>query len=230
MIALAHNRGVTPRIVDLSHDIEAGMTTFPGLPGPEITPHLTYEGSRSHYAPGTEFAIDRISMVGNTGTYVDSPLHRYADGVDVAGLPLSSLADLPIVVVRAVGAADRGLGPDVLAPYAVRGAAVLVHTGWDRHWRTPHYGTAAPFLTEAAAAYLRDEGAVLVGIDAVNVDDMAGGGERPAHSILLRAGIPVLEHLTGLGQLPDTGARLHAVPPKIRAFSAFPVRAYAVIP
>jgi arylformamidase len=217
-------------LVDLSHEIEAGMTTFPGLPGPEITPHLTREDSRAHYAPGTEFAIDRISMVGNTGTYLDSPRHRYADGADLADLPLASLADLPLAVVRATGTAERGIGPDAFAAYAVRGAAVLVHTGWDRHWRTPAYGVGAPFLTEAAAAYLRDEGAVLVGIDAVNVDDMHSGGERPAHSILLRAGIAVLEHLTGLDRLPDTGARLHAVPPKVRGFTSFPVRAYAVLP
>jgi kynurenine formamidase len=218
------------RIIDLSHEIEAGMTTFPGLPGPEVSPHLTREDSRSDYAPGTEFAIDRISMVGNTGTYVDSPLHRYAGGADLADLPLSSLADLPIVVVRATGAAERGLTPSDFGAYAVRGAAVLVHTGWDRHWRTPEYGVGAPFLTEAAAAYLRDEGAVLVGIDAVNVDDMQSGGERPAHTILLAAGIPVVEHLTGLYRLPDTGARLHAVPPRIRSFTSFPVRAYAILP
>ena len=235
MIAKAHNPRMTEHrassgVVDLSHEIEAGMTTFPGLPGPEITPHLTREDSRSHYAPGTEFAIDRISMLGNTGTYLDSPLHRYADGADLADLPLSSLADLPIVVVRVGNPAERGITPDTFVPYAVRGTAVLVHTGWDRHWRTPQYAGGAPFLTEAAALHLRDAGAVLVGIDAVTVDDMQSGGERPAHTILLEAGIAVLEHLTGLGRLPDTGARLHAAPPKIRSFTSFPVRAYAVRP
>jgi len=216
------------RLVELNHVITAGMTTYPGLPGPEITPHLTREASRAHYAPGTEFAIDRISMVGNTGTYVDSPYHRYADGVDLAGLPLDSVADLPAVVVRLVGSGERGIGPHALAPYEVAGAAVLLHTGWDAHWGTERYGDPAPYLTEAAATALVDRGARLVGIDSVNIDDTQGG-ERPAHSILLAAGIPVLEHLTNLDQLPVTGARLHAAPPRVRGLGTFPVRAYAVV-
>jgi len=222
-------RGAGNRLVDLSHPIVAGMTTYPGLPGPEITPHLTREESRTRYAPGTEFAIDRISMVGNTGTYLDSPYHRYPDGTDLAGLPLSSVADLPAVVVRLAGAAERGIGPPALAAVEVAGAAVLLHTGWDRHWGTGAYGVDAPFLTGAAAQALADRGAALVGIDSVNIDD-AHRQDRPAHSILLAAGIPVLEHLTGLDQIPVTGARLHAAPPRVRDFSTFPVRAYAVVP
>jgi kynurenine formamidase len=219
----------TGRLVELNHVITAGMGTYPGLPGPEITAHLTREASRERYAPGTEFAIDRISMVGNTGTYLDSPYHRYAGGTDLAGLPLSSVADLPAVVVRLTGSGRRGIGPRALAPYEVAGAAVLLHTGWDAHWGTERYGQDAPYLTEAAATALVDRGARLVGIDSVNIDS-AGGGERPAHSILLAAGIPVLEHLTGLDQLPVTGARLHAAPPRVREFGTFPVRAYAVLP
>jgi kynurenine formamidase len=216
------------RLVDLSHPIVAGMTTYPGLPGPEITPHLTRDASRAHYAPGVEFAIDRISMVGNTGTYVDSPFHRYADGADLADLPLTSLADLPAVVVRSARG-RRGIGAEDLAGYRLTGAAVLLHTGWDRHWGTEAYGGPAPFLTEAGARLLADAGARLVGIDSVNIDDAHGDRGRPAHSILLGAGIPVLEHLTGLAGLPDTGARLHAVPPPVRGFTTFPVRAYAVV-
>jgi kynurenine formamidase len=218
------------RLVELNHVIEAGMTTYPGLPGPEITPHLTREASRAHYAPGVEFAIDRISMVGNTGTYLDSPYHRFADGADLAGLPLDAVADLPTVVVRLAGSDERGIGPRALATLDLTGAAVLLHTDWDRHWGTEAYRGPAPFLTEAAAKLIVDAGARLVGIDSLNIDDTQNGGHRPAHSILLGAGIPVLEHLTRLTDVPVAGARLHAAPPRVRGFSAFPVRAYAVVP
>ena len=214
------------RYVELSHVISAGMVTYPGLPGPEITPHLTREASRATYAPGTEFAIDRISMVGNTGTYLDSPYHRYADGPDLAGLPLESLVDLPAVVVRAAG---RAVGTDALAGHDVAGCAVLLHTGGDAGWGTADYARDAPFLTAAGARWLADAGARLVGIDAVNIDDTSTT-ERPAHSILLAAAIPVVEHLTGLGRLPPTGARFTAAPPRVAAFGTFPVRAYAAIP
>lgn len=217
------------RLVELSHVITAGMTTYPGLPGPEITPHLTREASRDHYAPGTEFTIDRISMVGNTGTYLDSPFHRYPDGVDLAGLPLDAVADLPTVMVRLAGSGERGIGPNAFAAYDVAGAAVLLHTGWDRNWGTDAYGPDAPYLTEAGAKALVERGARLVGIDSVNIDN-ADGTERPAHSILLAAGVPVLEHLTGLDRLPVTGARLHTAPPRVAGFGTFPVRAYAVLP
>jgi arylformamidase len=216
------------RLVELSHEIVAGMTTYPGLPGPEISPFLTRADSRGRYAPGTEFAIDRISMVGNTGTYVDSPYHRYPDGADLAGLALESIADLPAVVVRVADSTERGIGPAALGAVDVAGRAVLLHTGWDRHWRTDAYGGPAPHLTEAGARLLSDAGARLVGIDSVNIDDTTGN-QRPAHSILLAAGIPVLEHLTGLDRLPVTGARLHAAPPRVRGFGTFPVRAYAVV-
>ncbi|MGN9911555.1 cyclase family protein [Phytohabitans sp. LJ34] len=217
------------RLVELNHVITAGMTTYPGLPGPEITPHLTRADSRGRYAPGTEFAIDRISMVGNTGTYLDSPFHRYADGTDLAGVPLDAVADLPVVLVRLTGSAEPGVTATALAPYGVAGAAVLLHTGWDRHWGTDAYGAPdAPYLTEDGARALAAAGARLVGIDSVNIDSVAGD-TRPAHSILLAAGIPVLEHLTGLDQLPPTGARLHAAPPRVRGFGTFPVRAYAVL-
>ena len=213
------------RLIELSHVITAGMTTYPGLPAPTITPHLTRETSRSTYAPGTEFAIDRISMVGNTGTYLDSPYHRYADGTDLAGLPLSSLADLPAVVVRTAGGRPRGVGGGALAAHDVTGRAVLLHTGGDAGWGTPGYAEDAPFLTAEGAAWL-------VGIDAINIDDISGDGpaDRPAHTRLLAAGIPVVEHLTGLGQLPPAGARFTAAPPRVAGFGTFPVRAYAAIP
>ena len=217
------------RVVELSHEIVAGMTTYPGLPGPEITRHVSRVESRKHYAPGTEFTIDRISMIGNTGTYLDSPYHRYEDGADLAGVPLTSVADLPTVVVNVMGSGDRAIGPQALAPYEVGGAAVLLHTGWDRYWGTEEYGGNAPYLSRSGAQWLADAGPRLVGIDSVNIDDTTDP-ERPAHSILLSAGVLVLEHLTGLGELPIAGVRLHAAPPRLRDFGTFPVRAYATVP
>ncbi len=219
------------RYIELSHVISDGLVTIPGLPAPEITAHLTRDASRAVYAPGTEFAIDRISMIGNTGTYLDSPYHRYPDGTDLAGLPLERLAGLPAVVVRAVGP-ERGVTAETLAHVTVAGHAVLLHTGGDRHWATPGYTTDAPYLTREGAELLADRGAALVGIDAVNIDDIspAAGGERPAHTLLLAAGIPVVEHLTNLRELPPLGARFTAVPPRISGFGTFPVRAYATVP
>jgi arylformamidase len=216
-------------LIDLNHVVEANMVTYPGLPGPLITSHLTRAQSRTMYAEDTEFAIDRISMIGNTGTYLDSPFHRYADGADLSALPLTSLADLPIVVVRLQDTATRGIGPDVLRPLDLAGCAVLLHTGWDRYWGRAAYGREAPYLSGPAAQLLADADARLVGIDSVNIDDV-DDLRRPAHSILLRAGIPVLQHLTELDRVPVTGARLHAAPPRIREFGTFPVRAYAVLP
>jgi kynurenine formamidase len=220
------------RWVELSHVISDGMITYPGLPAPEITPFLTREASRAVYAPGTEFAIDRVSMVGNTGTYLDSPFHRYADGTDLAGLPLSSLVDLPAVVVRTAGSGVRGVDVGALAALDVAGRAVLLHTGGDAGWGTDAYAVDAPYLTGAGAAWLVEHGAALVGIDAVNIDDasLPGPGVRPAHSLLLAAGIPVVEHLTGLDQLPPTGARFTAAPPRFAGLGTFTVRAYASVP
>lgn len=219
--------------VELSHLIVAGMTTYPGLPAPEVTPHLTREASRQVYAPGTEFAMDRISMIGNTGTYLDSPFHRYADGTDLAGLPLSALADLPTVVVRTRGSRSRAVDVPDLAALGIddlTGHAVLLHTGGDEHWGTPEYAIDAPYLTEAGAHWLVEHRAQLVGIDSVNIDDTTGGGgQRPAHTVLLAAGIPIVEHLTGLGELPITGARFTAAPPRVAQFGTFPVRAYASV-
>ena len=215
--------------VELSHVIVAGMITYPGLPGPEVVPHLTREDSRELYARGTEFSIDRISMVGNTGTYLDSPYHRYADGTDLAGLGLDKLADLPAVVIRTIGSNSRAVDIGALAAADVTDHAVLLHTGGDHQWGTPEYAREAPYLTEDAAHWLVEHRARLVGIDAVNIDDTSTG-QRPAHSVLLAAGIPIVEHLTGLDQLPITGARFTAAPPRVAEFGTFPVRAYASIP
>ena len=218
-----------PRLVELSHPIAAGMTTYPGQPAPEITPHLTREASRAGYDPGTEFAIERITMIGNTGTYLDSPYHRYPDAADLAGLRLEALAALPASVARLTDTAGRAIGVDALATLEVPGHAVLLHTGWDRHWGTDRYGRDTPYLTRDAAQWLVDNGARLVGIDSLNVDDPADG-TRPAHSLLLAAGIPIVEHLTGLDQVPPTGARFTAVPPRIHQMGTFPVRAFAAVP
>jgi kynurenine formamidase len=214
------------RFVDLSHVIIDQMVTYPGLPGPRIDAHLTFEDSRSVYAEGTEFAIGRISMVANTGTYLDTPAHRYRDGHDLAGLPLQRCADLPAVVVDASGA----IGPGDFGDLDVAGAAVLLRTGWDEHWGTPRYGDPDhPYLNEGGARLLVARGAALVGIDSVNIDATSTGA-RPAHSVLLAAGVPVVEHLTGLDALPPSGARFSAVPPAVHGMATFPVRAFARLP
>ena len=216
-------------LVELSHVIRAGMITYPGLPGPEITPHLTREALRGRYSPGTEFAIGRISLVGNTGTYLDSPYHRYAGGADLAAVPLERTADLPAVVVRVTGTRQRGIDVGALAALDVRGVAVLLHTGDDARFGSPAYAEGAHFLTEAGTAWLAGQEPALVGIDSVNIDD-AADGRRPAHSLLLAAGIPVVEHLTGLGQLPPAGSWFTAAPLRIEGFGTIPVRAFARLP
>ncbi|MFB1296800.1 cyclase family protein [Mycobacterium sp. pW049] len=215
------------RFVDLSHRIRAGLITYPGLPAPVITAHLTRHDSREKYAPGTEFAMDIITMIGNTGTYLDSPFHRYADGADLAGLDLATLVGLPAEVFHLEGV--RAITVAHLSGREVRGCAVLLHTGWDRHFGSEAYGSGAPFVTAEAAQYLADAGAVLVGIDSVNIDDTESGGRRPVHTLLLGAGVHIVEHLTNLGALPETGARFTAAPPAIEGFGTFPVRAFAEV-
>ncbi|MBA3050625.1 MAG: cyclase family protein [Alphaproteobacteria bacterium] len=215
------------RLIDLSHTIEAGMITYKGLPAPLVCDHLSRESSRANYDPGTEFQIGRIEMVGNTGTYLDTPFHRYADGEDLSEVGLDRVAALPGLVVHVP---DRqAIDADVFAGRDLRGKAVLVHTGWARHWRTDAYFEDHPFLTEAAAAFLVGAGAALVGIDSHNIDDTRTRS-RPAHTQLLGAGIPICEHMRGLELLPDEGFRFTAAPPKLKAFGTFPVRAFAEIP
>jgi arylformamidase len=214
--------------IDLSHTVEHGLITYRGLPAPVICDFMSREASRRTYAPGTEFHIGKIEMVANTGTYVDSPFHRFAGGKDLADLPLTSLAELPAMVIRPAPGA-RAIDARALGHPEVAGRAVLVETGWSRHWATERYFEGHPFLTEDAAVYLRDHGAVLVGIDSLNFDAI-DNGERPVHTTLLGADIPVCEHLRGLEQLPAAGFRFSAVPVKVRAFGTFPVRAYAAVP
>ena len=215
------------RLVDLSHSIEHGLRTYPGLPEPAISAFLTHEDSRGRYAPGTEFHIGRIEMVANTGTYLDTPFHRFRDGVDLSGLPLASVADLPGRVVDAP-AGGRRVVPADLPDADLAGHAVLFRTGWSRHWGTSRYFEAHPFLDGEVAQRLVAARVTLVGIDSLNIDDTEGG-ERPVHSALLRAGIPIVEHLTGLASLPGSGFRFFAVPVKVRGMGTFPVRAFARI-
>ncbi|TDB72718.1 cyclase family protein [Micromonospora sp. KC723] len=227
----APDTGAARRLVELSHVVTDGMVTLPGWPAPRITEWLTREASRANYAPGTEFQVGRIDMIANTGTYLDAPAHRYADGADLTGVPLDRLADLPGILVR-VPAGTRAVDRLLLAPYDVAGRAVLLQTGWSAHFGTDRYAAPdAPYLTGDGARALVEAGATLVGIDSINIDDMspAARGERPAHSALLAAGIPIVEHLTGLDALPPAGFRFTAAPPRVAGMGTFPVRAFAVV-
>lgn len=215
-------------LIDLSHTIHDGMITYKGLPAPLICDFLSREASREHYAPGTEFHIGKIDMVANTGTYLDSPFHRYAEGNDIAALELEAVANLPGVLVHVTHRSGRAIGPEAFAGLEVRGKAVLVHTGWDMHWRTDQYFEGHPFLTAEAATVLKEAGAALVGIDSLNIDDRSTG-ERPVHSTLLGANILVAEHLCGLRDIPAVPFRFFAVPVKVRGMGTFPVRAFALL-
>ena len=223
------------QLIELSHTIEHGLITYKGLPAPVICDFLSREQSKQHYAPGTEFQIGKIEMVANTGTYLDSPFHRYKDGRDLSQLELTSLADLDGLLVtakskeqRARSEGLRAIDATALNGIDVKGKAVLVETGWDAHWKTDQYFEGHPFLTKDAALLLADEGAALVGIDSYNIDDTADLS-RPAHSILLGAGIPVVEHMCNLGQLPLNGFKFFAVPVKVKGMGTFPVRAFGIV-
>jgi len=219
--------GRVSRFVELSHPIVAGMSTYPGLPAPEITTYIGREESGRRLAGGVSFHIGRIDMVANTGTYLDSPFHFHAEGPDVSAVPLERIADVPIVMIRAsrLPSVDTRLLGD---PAQLWGVAVLVQTDWSRHWGTAAYRTGSPFLTADAADALVVANAAVVGIDSLNIDDV-DDPTRPVHDTLLGAGIPVLEHLTNLSGVPDTGARLIAVPAPVRGMGSFPVRAVAVL-
>lgn len=215
------------RFIDLSHTVEHGMVTYKGLPGPVISDYWTREASESHYDKGTSFHVGKIEMVANTGTYIDSPFHRYADGKDLSELALESVANLDGIVFH-TNPAKRSIDRSLFENTNVDAKAVLIHTGWDKHWGTEKYSEGHPYLTREAAEYLRDCCVSLVGIDSLNIDDTSDG-QRPAHSILLRADIPIVEHLCNLSQLPDVGFAFYAVPVKVENFGTFPVRAFAVM-
>lgn len=213
------------QLVDLSHEVEHGMLTYKGLPAPIICDFLSREASRKKYSKQTTFQIGKIEMVANTGTYVDAPFHRYANGKDLSELPLTSLVNLEGLVFHTQ---ERANGAELFGKTKLKGKAVLVHTGWAKYWRTDQYFEGHPYLTEAAALWLRDQGAAFVGIDSLNIDSIASG-ERPVHTVLLSAEIPIGEHFCNLEKLPDSGFRFHAAPVKVKGFGTFPVRAYAVI-
>jgi arylformamidase len=217
------------RFIELSHPIVEGMKTFPGLPGPRAVPLFDHAGSSRMYKGQAAFLIASLHLCGNTGTYVDSPYHRFPDAPDLAGLPLDHLADLPFAYVDARPNFGRGIGPYAFQSLDVRGKAVLVHTGWDERWGTDDYFEPNPFLTEDACRWLVDAGALFVGIDSVNIDDM-GDLRRPAHTVLLGSGVTVCEHMTNLGAAAGGEGRLHAVPIAWKGGATFPVRAYVVRP
>ena len=214
------------RFVDLSHTIEDGMVTYKGLPAPVVCDFWSREASRANYDDGSEFHIGRINMVANTGTYLDTPFHRFADGDDLARVAVERTAGLDAVVVRAEGV--QAVDADRFAGLDVSNRAVLVHTGWDRHWRTDAYFSDHPFLTAAAADLLAESGAALVGVDSHNIDDTRTR-TRPVHTQLLGAGVLIVEHLTNLAALPDDGFRFYAVPPKVAGMGTFPVRAFGQV-
>jgi arylformamidase len=216
------------RLIDVSHVVEHGMVTYQGLPAPIICDFLSREASRQRYAPGTEFQIGKIEMVSNTGTYLDSPFHRYENGKDLSELPLESIANLDCVVVRIPAGAPAAIDSLPLNETQVLGKAVLVHTGWARHWRTDAYFTDHPHLTERTARWLVDAGARLVGIDSFNIDSVKTG-ERPVHTVLLAHEIPIVEHIRGLESVPDEGGKFFAVPVKVKGMGTFPVRAFVLI-
>jgi kynurenine formamidase len=215
-----------PRLVELSHPIVSGAPGYPGLPVPRVEPWLAHDASRSLYADQAEFEITRIFLVGNTGTYLDSPYHRHRHLPDIAGLQLERLANLPAIrlTVR-----DGARAVDAMLPPDVAGAAVLIHTGWDRRWGRDAYWAPGPFVATALVDRLLEAGVGLVGIDAWNIDDPADPA-RPVHTSLLGAGIPIVEHLTGLDGVPARGARFFAVPAPIVGAASMPVRAFAELP
>ncbi len=215
------------QFIELSHIIEEGMITYTGLPGPVISDHMSREDSESHYSDGTTFQIGKIEMIANTGTYIDAPFHRYEEGRDLSELKMASIANLDGTVFRAIQGM-RSIDKDVFDSHNVKGKAVLIHTGWDRHWRTDVYFENHPFLTRKATEYLESSGAALVGIDSLNIDDTADGS-RPAHSILLKAKIPIVEHMCHLDVLPAEGFKFFAVPAPVKGLGSFPVRAFALI-
>jgi arylformamidase len=214
-----------PVLIDLSHTLEHGMITYKGLPAPIICDYLTREASKKRYAEDATFQMGKIEMISNTGTYVDAPFHRYEQGKDLSELPLESLVNLEGLVFHARAQAN---GPELFGKTDVKGKAVLIHTGWAKHWRTDQYFEGHPYLTAAAALCLKDHGAAFVGIDSLNIDGTATGA-RPVHTLLLGADIPICEHMCNLEQLPDSGFRFHAAPVKVKGFGTFPVRAYAIV-
>ncbi len=215
------------QLIDLSHTIEDGLITYQGLPAPIVCDFLSRKASEDHYEDGTSFQIDKIEMVGNSGTYLDSPFHRYAKGKDISELSLESVAELDAIVINATE--TTSIGKDLFMGLDLKDKAVLVHTTWSKHWNTDKYFKNHPHLTHDAANFLKESQVKLVGIDSLNIDDISTGA-RPVHSILLGANILIVEHLCHLNKLPTTPFKFSAVPVKVKNVGTFPVRAFAKIP
>ncbi len=209
--------------LDLSHCITDGMVTYPGLPTPVVADHLTREAAEEIYGPGITFQIGLVTMCTNTGTYMDVPFHRFADGHDLTEVPLERVCDLPAICLDKRGQTAIDLTPEEVAGTA--DGAVLILTGHSQHWGTDAYMEDHPYLTAAAADVLVEAGVAVVGIDTLNIDSIDGTG-RPVHTTLLRQEIYIIEHMTGLEQLPTDGFTLTAVPPKIEGAGTFTVRAF----
>jgi len=213
-------------LIDLSHSIEHGMITYKGLPAPLICDYLSREDSKKNYAPGTEFQIGKIEMVANTGTYLDCPFHRYADGKDLSQMNLEKLAELEGVLINAENI--QSVGKNFFERKNLSGKAVLVHTGWSKHWRTDAYFENHPFITAEGADYLVSQKVKLVGIDSHNIDDTRTNS-RPVHTALLKNEILIVEHMTNLNLLKAKNFIFNAVPPKFVGVGTFPVRAFAKV-
>lgn len=215
-------------LIDLSHTIEDGLVTYKGLPAPIICDYLSREDSKKHYEEGTEFQIGKIEMVSNTGTYIDCPFHRFEHGKDLSQVALEAFTDLEAIVIRVPYTSTKAITKELLQNYEVRNRAVLIHTGWDKHWNTENYYENNPHLTSDAADYLVSCHVKLVGIDSLNIDDTRGKS-RPVHTALLGAEILIVEHLCNLQLLPDDGFTFSAIPPKFKGVGTFPVRAMAKV-
>ncbi len=212
--------------IDLSHVIEDGLVTYKGLPAPIICDYWSREISKDWYEDGSSFQIGKIEMVANTGTYLDAPFHRYEEGKDLSELLLEQCAELEGILINAPYQNDLAVSASFFEGRDLKNKAVLVFTGWSDHWNTETYYSGHPYLTEAAANFLRDAGAKLVGIDSYNIDNTAEK-KRPVHTILLKAEILIVEHMTNLVSLPPAGFTFSAVPPKFKGVGTFPVRAMA---
>ena len=213
------------KLIDISHSIEEGLITYKGLPAPIICDYLSREDSRSHY-DGETFHIGRVDMVVNTGTYIDCPFHRYADGKQFTDINLERLVNIPAAMVRKHHSESKEVGLADIENLSVEGKAVLINTGWDEYWEQDTYFEFNPYLSLEAAEFLRDQGAVLVGIDSLNIDDTRSKS-RPVHSVLLRENILIIEHLCNLIQIPDNqDIKVSAAPPRIEGVGSFPVRVY----
>lgn len=214
--------------IDLSHDIRDGQITYKGLPAPIVCDYLSRLDAEKVYAPGVTFQIGKIEMVSNTGTYIDTPFHRFEHGHDLSQIKLSAIADLEGIVIKVPFQKYPSVDAAALKGIPLTGKAVLIHTGWDVHWGTDQYFEGHPFLTKGAAEFLLEQKVKLVGIDSYNIDDVSDP-QRPVHTVLLGNDILIVEHLSNLGAIGDRPFRFHAVPPKICGMGTFPVRAFATV-